>query len=106
MLAFVDLESRVPVGHPIRTIKRLADAALSELSPLFDEIYAETGRPSIPPERLLKASLLIALYSVRSERAFCEELEYHLLFRWFLDMSLMEPGYSTPARSRRTASGC
>ena len=81
MLAFVDLESRVPVGHPIRTIKRLADAALSELSPLFDEIYAETGRPSIPPERLLKASLLIALYSVRSERAFCEELEYHLLFR-------------------------
>src|SRR4051812_45832727 len=88
MLAFVDLESRVPVSHPIRTIKRLADAALSELSSTFDEIYAETGRPSIPPERLLKAWLLIALYSVRSERAFCEELEYHLLFRWLLDMSL------------------
>ena len=70
MLAFVDLERRVPVGHPIRTIKRLADAALAKLSPLFDEIYAEDGRPSIPPERLLKASLLIALYSVRSERAF------------------------------------
>ena len=93
MLAFVDLESRVPVGHPMRTIKRLAEAALAELSPLFDEIYAESGRPSIPPERLLKASLLIALYSVRSERAFCEELDYHLLFRWFLDMSLMEPGF-------------
>src|ERR1044071_8147860 len=75
MLAFVDLESRVPVGHPIRSIKRLADAALAELSSVFDEIYAETGRPSIPPERLLKASLLIALYSVRSERGFCEELE-------------------------------
>src|SRR5215213_2913920 len=84
MLGFVDLESRVPVDHPIRTIKRLADAALAELSALFDEIYAETGRPSIPPERLLKASLLIALFSVRSERAFCGELEYHLLFRWFL----------------------
>src|SRR3954452_4712728 len=93
MLAFVDLESRVPVGHPIRTIKRLADAALSELSPLFDEIYAAGGRPSIPPERLLKASLLIALYSVRSERAFCEELEYHLLYRWFLGMDLTEPSF-------------
>jgi transposase len=100
MLAFVDLESRVPVGHPIRTIKRLAEAALSELSPLFDEIYAETGRPSIPPERLLKASLLIALYSVRSERAFCEELEYHLLFRWFLDMSLLEPGFDASTFSK------
>jgi len=100
MLAFVDLESRVPAGHPIRTIKRLAEAALAELSPLFDEIYAETGRPSIPPERLLKASLLIALYSVRSERAFCEELEYHLLFRWFLDMSLMEPGFDASTFSK------
>src|SRR3954452_8926654 len=100
MLAFVDLESRVPVGHPIRTIKRLADAELSELSPVFDEIYAETGRASIPPERLLKASLLIALYSVRSERAFCEELEYPLLFRWFLDMSLMEPGFDASTFSK------
>jgi transposase len=100
MLAFVDLESRVPEGHPIRTIKRLAEAALAELSPLFDEIYAETGRPSIPPERLLKASLLIALFSVRSERAFCEELEYHLLFRWFLDMSLMEPGFDASTFSK------
>jgi transposase len=100
MLAFVDLEGRVPVSHPIRTIKRLADAALRELSPLFDEIYAETGRPSIPPERLLKASLLIALFSVRSERAFCEELEYHLLFRWFLDMGLMESGFDASTFSK------
>ena len=100
MLAFVDLESRVPVGHPIRTIKRLAEAALVELSPLFDEIYAGTGRPSIPPERLLKASLLIALFSVRSERAFCEELEYHRLFRWFLDMSLLEPGFDASTFSK------
>jgi transposase len=100
MLAFVDLESRVPVGRPIRTITRLAEAALAELSPLFDEIYAETGRPSIPPERLPKASLLIALYSVRSERAFCEELEYHLLFRWFLGMSLMEPGFDASTFSK------
>lgn len=93
MLAIVNLEERVPADHPLRTIKRLADAALAELSPLFDEMYARDGRPSIPPERLLKANLLIALFSVRSERAFCEELDYQLLFRWFLDMDLMEPSF-------------
>ena len=93
MLAFIDLESRVPAGHPLRTIKAVADRALAALSPDFDQMYAEGGRPSIPPERLLKASLLIALYSVRSERAFCEELDYHLLFRWFLDMNLIEPSF-------------
>ena len=93
MLAFVDLETRVPPNHPLRTIKAVADQALERLSPEFDRMYAEVGRPSIPPERLLKASLLIALYSVRSERAFCEELDYHLLFRWFLDMNLMEPSF-------------
>src|SRR5688572_18063424 len=93
MLAFIDLEERVPTGHPVRTIKRLADEALADLSSVFDAMYAENGRPSIPPERLLKASLLIALYSVRSERAFCEELEYNLLFRWFLDTDPIEPSF-------------
>ena len=88
MLAFVDLEERVPRNHPLRVIKQFADRALAELSPVFDEMYSAGGRPSIPPERLLKASLLISLYSVRSERAFCEELDYQLLFRWFLDMGL------------------
>jgi transposase len=70
------------------------------LSPVFDQMYAEDGRPSIPPERLLKASLLISLYSVRSERAFCEELDYHLLFRWFLDMSLVEPSFDPSTFSK------
>ncbi len=93
MLAFVDLDARIPPGHPLRTIKRLADRALAELSPVFDRMYAAGGRPSIPPECLLKANLLIALYSIRSERALCEELEYHLLYRWFLDMDLLEPGF-------------
>ena len=93
MLAFIDLEERVPTSHPLRTIKRLADEALADLSATFDQMYAENGRPSIPPERLLKASLLIALYSVRSERAFCEELEYSLPFRWFLDMDPIEPSF-------------
>ena len=78
MLAFVDLEERVPQDHPIRTIKIIADEALERLSPEFDQMYAKVGRASVPPERLLKASLLISLYSVRSERAFCEELEYNL----------------------------
>ncbi len=93
MLTFVNPETRVPPNHPLRTIRQMADAALAALSPEFDRMYAEIGRPSIPPERLLKASLLIALYSVRSERAFCEELDYNLLFRWFLHMDVMEPSF-------------
>jgi transposase len=79
---------RVPATHPIREIKRLADQALAKLNPVFDAMYSSTGRPSIPPERLLTAQLLIALYSVRSERQFCERLDYELLFRFFLDMNL------------------
>ena len=71
----------------------MADAALERLSPAFDRMYARVGRASVPPERLLKASLLIALYSVRSQRAFGEEREYSLLYRWFLDMDLMERSF-------------
>ena len=93
MLAFVDLEERVPKDHPLRTIKTVADKALERLSVEFDRMYSKVGRASVPPERLLKASLLISLYSVRSERAFCEELEYNLMFRWFLDMNLMERSF-------------
>ena len=65
MLAFIDLDARVPLDHLLRTIKNIADAALRELSPLFDEMYREDGQPSIPPERLLKASLPMSLYSIR-----------------------------------------
>jgi len=79
---------RVPATHPIREIKRLADAALAKLDSTFDAMYSSIGRPSIPSERLLKAQLLIGLYSVRSERQFCERLDYDLLFRFFLDMNL------------------
>ena len=105
MLAFVDLEERVPPRHPLRTIKRFADRALANLSPTFDAMYGTGGRPSIPPERLLKASLLISLYSVRSERAFCEELDFQLLYRWFLDMNLMEPSFDpTKAMTPRPVS--
>jgi hypothetical protein len=69
---------RVPATHPIREIKRLADQALAKLDSTFDAMYSSIGRPSIPPERLLNAQLLIALYSVRSERQFCERLDYDL----------------------------
>src|ERR1051326_3680324 len=100
MLAYVDLEERIPPHHPLRAMKRFADRALCELSPTFDAMYGTGGRPSIPPERLLKASLLISLYSVRSERAFCEQLDYDLLWRWFLDMSLMEPSFDQSTFSK------
>src|SRR3954454_11085523 len=90
MLCMVSPESVVPKDHPIRKIKKLADEALKELSPVFDRMYSEAGRPSIPPERLLKSMLLMALFSVRSERLFSEQLGYNLLFRWFLDMDMTE----------------
>ena len=93
MLMLMSPETRVPPTHPLRAIKGLADEALAKLSPVFDAMYADGGRPSIPPERLLKSMLLIALYSVRSERQFCEQLDYNLLFRWFLDMDMVEPSF-------------
>jgi uncharacterized protein len=102
MLAFIDLDERVPPEHPSRTIEALADRALTELSPTFDRMYAKDGRPSIPPERLLKAPLSIALSLVRSERAFCEELEDNLLFPWFLDMDIRDSNTSATDHQRRT----
>jgi transposase len=84
---------RVPKDHPLRRIKDLADGALATLSGTFDKMYSRMGRPSIPPEQLLKASLLMALFSVRSERQFCEQLDYNLLFRWFLDMGMEEVSF-------------
>ena len=93
MWSYVSPEARVPATHPIRAIKQLADAALQTLARPLTAMYSRVGRPSIPPERLLKAQLLIALYSVRSDRLFCERLDYDILFRWFLDMSLDEPSW-------------
>lgn len=82
MLCLMSPEGMVPERHPARRIKEMADGCLATMSAPFDAMYAGTGRPSIPPERLLKASLLMALYSVRSERQFCEQLSHDLLFRW------------------------
>ena len=100
MFSYFSPEERVPVNHPLRSIKAYADAALSRIRPVLEGIYSEIGRPSIPPERLLKAQLLIALYSVRSDRLFCETLDYNILFRWFLDMGLEEPSFDASTFSK------
>jgi transposase len=99
-LALFSPNQAVPKNHPLRNIKPIVDQLLSNLSPLLDEMYAAEGRPSIPPERLLKAQLLIALYSVRSRNLFAEQLNYNLLFRWFLDMDLTEPGFDDSSFSK------
>mgnify|MGYP005859842913 FL=1 len=85
------LEERIPADHPLRLIRKMTDTALGGLSPLFDRIYSESGRPSIPPEYLLRALLLQVLYAIPSERKLCEHLEYHLLFRWFVGLDLADP---------------
>ncbi len=93
MLTAVTPDALIPQGHPIRRIKPKVDRALAQMSSTFDRMYAADGRPSIPPEHLLKACLLMALYSVRSERQFCESLEYDLLFKWFLDLNIMDHSF-------------
>jgi transposase len=102
MLFGVTPDQMVPADHPIRQIKPIVEQALTHLSPTFAAMYAAGGRPSIPPEHLLKASLLIALYSVRSERQFCERLQYDLLFKWFLDLNITDAAFdaSTFAKNR------
>lgn len=103
MFFYFALADRVPAEHPLRAIKARADTALSTIGKDLDALYSHTGRPSIAPERLLKGQLLIALYSVRSDRAFCEQLDYNLLYRWFLDMSLDEAGLDQSHFSRLRA---
>jgi len=81
-----NIHDLIPADHPLREIKQRADRVLAGMSRDFNAAYSKTGRPSIPPERLIKALLLQALYSVRSEIQLCEQIGYNLLFRWFLDM--------------------
>jgi transposase len=90
MFSYVSLESRVPKDHPLRSIRELLDEALAAMSRDFDRVYSREGRPSIPPERLVRASTLQVLYSIRSERLLCEQLNYNLLFRWFVGLSMDE----------------
>jgi transposase len=88
LFSYVDLEARVGKDHPLRTIRMVVNAALAGLSDKFSALYAQLGRPSIPPEKLLRAMLLQAFYSIRSERQLMERLEFDLLFRWFVGIGV------------------
>src|SRR6266478_8357400 len=88
LFSYLSCEARVPLDHPLRPIQKIVDEALGALTGEFEKLYAKFGRPSIPPEKLLRALLLQAFYSVRSERQLMEQLDYNLLFRWFVGLSL------------------
>ena len=90
MLCALNPEELIPAQHPIRAIKSVVDAALGDIDPQLEAMYSERGRPSVPPERLLKAMLLMALFSIRSDRQLCEQVRYNLMFRWFLDMNMTD----------------
>ncbi len=102
LFSYVSPEQRVPADHPLRPIRRIVDAALGRLSPRFDAMYTDFGRPSIPPEQLLRALLLQVLHTVRSERLLIEQLEYNLLFRWFVGLGMDDPiwDHSTFSKNR------
>src|SRR5436190_1166354 len=91
MWSYVPMERRIPADHPLRRMRPLVDAVLRELSPRFDELYSRVGRPSIAPEKLLRALLLQVLYTIRSERLLMEQLDYNLLFRWFVGLEMDDP---------------
>src|SRR5687767_12220146 len=102
LFSYVDIERRVPSEHPLRLIRQLVNGALARLDRKFEELYSAEGRPSIPPERLIRASLLQAFYSIRSERQLMERLEFDLLFRWFVGLGLDDPiwDHSTFSKNR------
>src|SRR6201993_2026618 len=91
MFSYLSPEARVRKDHPLRAVRSLTDEILNNMSPLFDAMYAEGGRPSIPPEKLLRAQLLQMFFSVRSERLLMEEIDYSILYRWFVGLNLDEP---------------
>jgi transposase len=91
MFSYRSLEERTPSDHPLRVVRTMVDAALEEMGPVFEALYSRTGRPSIPPDRLLRALLLQILFTVRSERQLMEELEYNLLYRWFVGLGMDDP---------------
>lgn len=100
MFSYISPEQRVPEDHPLRMIWVLSDAALRDMSPLFEQLYSRVGRPSIPPEKLLRALLLQVLYTIRSERLLMEQLDYNLLFRWFVGLNLDDPVWDASTFSK------
>ena len=91
MFSYLSPEQRVPLDHPLRAVRQMADIILAQLTQVFSKMYSDIGRRSIPPEKLLRALLLQVLYTVRSERMLMEQLEYNLLFRWFVGLNMDEP---------------
>src|SRR6202046_3991922 len=100
LFSYVDIEARIPAKHPLRAMREVTNAALAELDGSFSALYERFGRPSIPPERLLRASLLQLLYSIRSERQLVERLEFDLLFRWFVGLSIDEKVFDASTFSK------
>src|SRR6266699_637660 len=109
MFSYISPEQRVPADHPLRPIRKMTDEIFKQLSPRFDALYAKLGRPSIAPEKLLRALLLQVLYTVRSERMLMEQLNYNLLFRWFVGMNIDDSVWDvtvfTKNRERLLAAG-
>ena len=100
MFSYLSPEQRVPEDHPLRPIRRMTDQALQRLSPRFERMYADIGRPSIAPEKLLRALLLQVLYTIRSERMLMEQLDYNLLFRWFVGLNMDDPIWDATVYSK------
>ena len=105
LFSYVRPESRIPSNHPLRLIRGVADEALATLNDQFAALYSDNGRPSIAPEQLLRALLLQAFYTIRSERQLMEQLNYNLLFRWFVGLSVDDPVWCRRC-SARTVTGC
>jgi transposase len=100
LFSYISPEARIPKDHPLRGIRQIVDVVLKDLSPHFTKLYSAVGRPSIPPEKLLRALLLQVLYSIRSERLLMEQLDYNLLFRWFVGLNMDEPVWATTVFSK------
>ncbi len=105
LFSYVNLEDRVPARHPLRVIRQIVNAALAQLDAAFAGLYAADGRPSIPPERLLRAVLIQILFSIRSERQLMEQMQYNLLFRWFVGLGIDDPVW-VPTVFTKTATAC
>ncbi len=103
MFSSVTMEQRVPADHPMRRIRAMADRALAKMDAVFDELYSETGRPSIAPERLLRAQLLMILYSIRSERQLMEQIDFNILYRWFVGLEMDDAVWDVKVFSKNRA---
>jgi transposase len=103
MFSYVTMEQRIPAAHPMRWIRAMADRALAQMEAVFDELYSDTGRPSIAPERLLRAQLLMILYSIRSERQLMEQIHFNILYRWFVGLEMDETVWDVKVFSKNRA---